>query len=219
MKKYRNISKVTLVTCMVVVILLFSLFATETIFKPKVASATYNLLNTVDLPQTSTPASENIYILFEGVEGEVMEKDHKAWCEVISIEQAHIVTDDGYLKRPGNVAFEDIVIVKVLDKASPKLAESVCTGRVFPKVEIDLTTSYTDAGRVTYYSYQLGNVRINSYSFHGSGSAGNQEDVPTEELTISFDQIKATYTEFDDMGKSKGKVEYTWKIGEPGIEF
>lgn len=104
---------------------------------------------------------------------------------------------------------EDIVVVKELDKASPKLAEAVCQGEVFPRVEIHLTTSLTDAGRVTYYAYELKNVRIVSYHISGSGQS---EDVPTEEISLSFEEIKVIYTEFDSAGKAKGNVEYLWRV-------
>ena len=220
MKKYPNILKVIFAACVAVVLVLFSLLSTEVLVKPAVASVPYNLLSTpAALPLTSFSETGNIFILFEGVQGEAIEANHKSWCEAISIDQVHLSESGGIGRPTGNVVFEEIKILKPIDKASPKLAEAVCMGRVFPKVEIDFTKSCTDAGRVTYYSYQLGNVRISSYAFHSFGSAGNQEDVPTEELSISFDQIKVTYTEFDDMGKSKGKVEYSWKIEGGEIWF
>ena len=106
---------------------------------------------------------------------------------------------------------EDITCTKELDKASPKLAESVCKGKVFPKVEIHLTASITDAGRVTYYAYELKNVMVSSYNVSGSGQS---EDVPVEDWSLNFEEIKVTYTENDSKGKKKGNVEYTWKVEE-----
>jgi type VI secretion system secreted protein Hcp len=106
---------------------------------------------------------------------------------------------------------EDIVVVKELDKASPKLAEAVCGGKVFPRVEIHVTASYTDAGRVTYYAYDLKNVLISSYHISGGGQS---EDVPTEEISLGFEEMKVTYTETDETGASKGNVEYEWKVAE-----
>jgi type VI secretion system Hcp family effector len=98
-----------------------------------------------------------------------------------------------------------------LDKASPKIAESVCNGKVFPKVEIHLTASYTDAGRVTYYAYELTNVLVTSYNISGSGQS---EDVPTEDFALNFEEIKVIYTEADAKGKTKGNVEYSWRVEE-----
>jgi type VI secretion system secreted protein Hcp len=36
--------------------------------------------------------------------------------------------------------------------------------------------------------------------------------MPVEEITISFSEIKVTYTEYDSRGNKKGNVEYSWKV-------
>jgi type VI secretion system secreted protein Hcp len=154
------------------------------------------------------------YIKFDGVEGEAQDKDHKGWTDLLTFNQALHQPGGGATgatRRRGDVVLEDINCTKELDKSSPKIAEAVCTGKVFPKVEIDLTASYTDAGRVTYYRYELKNVIVTSYSIGGSGQA---EDVPTEDFSLNFEEIKVTYTENDSKGKKKGNVEYAWKVEE-----
>ena len=103
----------------------------------------------------------------------------------------------------------DVDVVKELDKASPKIAEAVLTGKVFPKVEIHVTASYGDVGRFVYYAYELTNVRVTSYNIGGSG-----HDVPTENFSLNFEEIKVTYTERDSDGNAKGNVEYTWNVEE-----
>lgn len=152
------------------------------------------------------------YIKFDGVDGEAQDKDHKNWSDLASFSQGLTQpggSSTGPTRRRGDVIVEDIAANKELDKASPKIAEAVCLGKVFPKVDIHLTASYTDAGRVTYYAYELKNVLVTSYNISGSGQS---EDVPMEDFTLNFEEIKVTYTEADDKGKSKGKVEYGWKV-------
>jgi len=154
------------------------------------------------------------YIKFEGVDGEAQDKDHKGWSDLGSFQQG--ITQPGRsatgpTRRRGDVIMDDVVCTKELDKASPKLAESICKGKVFPKVEIDCTASTTDAGRVTYYRYELKNAMVTSYDISGSGQA---EEVPMETFSLNFEEIKVTYTECDAAGKSKGNVEYTWKVEE-----
>ena len=80
---------------------------------------------------------------------------------------------------------------------------------MFPKVEIHMTASYTDAGRVTYYAYELKDVMISSYSV-----SGGCEDKPSEAMSLNFEEIKSTYTECDNKGKKKGNVEYEWRVAE-----
>ncbi|MDV6034498.1 MAG: type VI secretion system tube protein Hcp [Phycisphaera sp. RhM] len=165
----------------------------------------------------SSPRKELImaaYIKFDGVDGECKDKDHKGWSDLLSFSQAvHQPggSATGATRRRGDVIMEDISCTKELDKSSPKIAESVCKGKVYPKVEIDVTASYTDAGRVTYYRYELTNVLVTSYSI---GGAGQSESVPTEDFSLNFEEIKVTYTENDSKGKKKGNVEYTWKVEE-----
>jgi type VI secretion system secreted protein Hcp len=155
-----------------------------------------------------------MFIRFDGVDGEAQNKDHIGWCNALSFSQGQSLPDGGVVgptRQRGNVVFEDIVVIKELDKASPKLAEAVCKGNVFPRVEIHLTTTYTDAGNVTYYTYELKNVLIVDYRIGGSGYS---EHIPTEELSLSFEEIKVTYTEIDERGRSKGNVEYEWRVEE-----
>ncbi len=154
------------------------------------------------------------YIKFDGVDGEAQDKDHKNWSDILSFSQGIVQPGSGATgptRRRGDVILEDIRVTKELDKASPKIAESVCKGKVFPKVEIHLTASYTDAGRVPYFKYDLKNVLVTSYNVSGSAQS---EAVPTEDFALNFEEIKVTYTEADNKGKSKGNVEYQWKVEE-----
>jgi type VI secretion system secreted protein Hcp len=154
------------------------------------------------------------YIKFEGIEGEAQDKDHKAWSDIVSFSQGMTQPGSGATgatRRRGDVICEDVHVTKELDKASPKIAESICKGKVFPKVEIHLTASYTDAGRVTYFAYELKNVLVTNYNISGSAQS---EDVPTEAFSLNFEEIKTTYTETDPTGKKKGSVEYQFKVEE-----
>ena len=165
---------------------------------------------------SSSGALTSMYVKFEGVDGEAEDKDHKGWSDILSFSQGQssAVGSTGSTRLRGDVVFEDIVVVKELDKASPKLAEAVCQGKVFPKVEIHLTRSYKNTGLVTYYTYELINVLIVDYRIGGSGYS---EHIPTEEISLSFEEIKVTYTEFDEGGRAKGNVEYTWRVEEGTI--
>ncbi len=153
------------------------------------------------------------YIKFDGVDGEAQDKDHKGWSDLMSFSQPihKPGAGTGPTRRRGDVVLEDVVVVKEIDKSTPKLGEAICKGKVFPKVEIHLTASYTDSGRQTYFAYELKNVQISNYTISGSGQS---EEVPVEEVSFNFEEIKVTYTECDAKGKKKGNVEYEWKVEE-----
>jgi type VI secretion system secreted protein Hcp len=154
------------------------------------------------------------YIKFDGIDGEAADKDHKGWSDLESFSQALSRpggSGTGVARRSGDVILEDILCTKALDKSSPKIAEAVCNGKVFPKVELHLTASYTGAGRVTYYAYELKNVLVTNYGISGSGQSDSRAQ---ENISLNFEEIKVTYTETDEAGKKKGNVEYTWKVIE-----
>ncbi|QLH04270.1 hypothetical protein C5F49_02275 [Nitrosopumilus oxyclinae] len=162
----------------------------------------------------SESASTSAYIKFDGVDGEAIDKDHQGWSDLLSFDQGLHQPGGaatGSTRTRGDVVMDDVVIVKELDKASPKIAESVALGKVYPKVEINLTATYGDAGRLTYYAYELTNVLVTSYNISGSGQG---EDVPAESFSLNFEEIKVTYTERDSNGDKKGNVEYSWKVEE-----
>ena len=158
-------------------------------------------------------SAQSAYMKFDGVDGEATDRDHKGWSDLASFSQAITRPSGnaatGATRRRGSATLGDIVCVKELDKAGPKIAESVCTGKVFPKVEIHLTKSLGSGGRVVYYTYELKNVQVTSYQISSSDS-----DHPVEELALNFTEIKTVYTEYDAQGRKKGNIEYSWKVEE-----
>ena len=80
-------------------------------------------------------------------------------------------------------------------------------GTVFSKVQLHLTDSFGAGGWVTYYAYELKNVRVTGYTVGGSDK---------EVVSLSFEEIRVSYTEMDHAGKKKGNVEYSWKVEGAG---
>lgn len=152
------------------------------------------------------------FIKFDGIDGESQDKDHKNWSPLIAFGQNMHAPGSGATgstRRRGTVVVSDIICGKETDKSSPKLQEAMLNGKVFPKVEIHFTASYTDTGRATYMAYELKNVLVTSVQVSGGG-----QGVPTESLSLNYEEIKVTYTECDSKGKKKGNVEYSWKVEE-----
>ncbi|MDH3610838.1 MAG: type VI secretion system tube protein Hcp [Nitrosopumilus sp.] len=118
------------------------------------------------------------YIKFDGIDGESEDKDHKDWINLLSFSDGSKIREDSASTRyQYNVS--DLIVVKELDKSSPKLAESIAMGKVFPKVEIHL-----DSEKETYYVYELTNVMITSYTI-----SGTNKDIPTEEFSLNYEKI------------------------------
>lgn len=156
-------------------------------------------------------AADGAFIKFEGIDGESLDRGHGNWCDLVSlshsIDQSEQLGSVRTSRRRGTVEVEDLIVVKKLDKASPKLEDAVTRSRAIPKVEIDVVSN----GR-TYYEYELTNVVVTSYSISVPDPS---IDRPVEELSLQFEQIKVTYSEFDETGRLVGKVEFEWSAVSP----
>ena len=155
------------------------------------------------------------YIKFDGIDGESKGKGYEKWSDLDSFSQAIHKTGSGATgaaRRRGTIILEDLQCSKLMDKSSPKIAEAVCLGKVFPKVEIRLATSSVNTGRENYYKYELKNVMVTSYQV-----AGGSQDKPQETFSLNFEEIKTTYTEMDEKGAKKGDVAFGWKV-EQGVK-
>lgn len=154
-----------------------------------------------------------LFIKFDGIDGECQDKDHKSWIDVLSFSWGLHKAGSGatgQTRRRGVVTVEDVMVSKEYDKSSPKLAEAVCKGTVFPKVLIHNTATYGDA-RATYLQYELKNVAVTS---HQVSAASGGDAVPMESMSLNFEEVKQTYTEYSSEGSKKGNVEMTWKVQE-----
>jgi type VI secretion system secreted protein Hcp len=154
-----------------------------------------------------------LFIKFDGIDGECNDKDHKNWSDLLSFSwglRKAGAGATGQTRRRGVVTVEDVVVNKEVDKSSPKLAEAVCSGKVFPKVELHDTASYGET-RATFLKYELKNVLVTS---HNLSAAGGGDAVPTETVSLNFEEVKQTYIEYDAKGAKKGNVEMTWKVEE-----
>ena len=169
-----------------------------------VCAATLTLIGFID------DAEAAAFIKFDGVDGEATDKDHKDWINLLSFQQtiSRESSTSGSSRARSSAVFEDIVLTKQLDKSSPKIQEAIATGKVYPSVEFELAVDY-GGSRATYLKYELKNVMVTSYSI-----SGGADEVPTEQFSLNFEEIKVTYTEFDSSGSSKGNVETTWKVEE-----
>ncbi len=154
-----------------------------------------------------------LFIKFDGVDGETQDKDHKGWSDLVSmtwgVHKAGAGAT-GQTRRRGVATVEDVTCTKEYDKASPKLSESVLSGKVFPKVEIHTTATYAES-RATFLKYELKNVLVTN---HAISATGVGEAVPTETFSLNFEEVKQTYVEYDSKGTKKGNVEMTWKVEE-----
>ena len=129
-----------------------------------------------------------------------MADGHEGWINIesVSFGLGQKPVTAGASRRRAAVSLDDLVVVKTVDKATPKLMEVCAKGEAIPKLELDMTASN---GRV-YYKVTLENVMVTSVKTNTVCDPGCQV---FEEVAISYSKIKWEYT--DDRG---GKVESTY---------
>lgn len=154
------------------------------------------------------------FIKFEGVDGEATDAQHVKWSNLASLAQEMEVPSGGGRgggRRRGDVVVADLVCTKELDAASAKIAESMLTGKVYPRVKVDVTTASADS-RQTYYQYELVNVLVTSYQVNVDGA---HPGPPAELFALDCESMKVIYKQFNPDGSLGDSHEYTWSRSRP----
>lgn len=60
-------------------------------------------------------------------------------------------------------------------------------------------------------TYELRDVLVSSYNIVPTGDV---EARPIEEVTLNFERITVTYTEYESTGQVKDVFEYSWTVGD-----
>ena len=149
---------------------------------------------------------------YEGIDGESKDSNHDKWIDVLSVDWGVHKPGGGATgqsRRRGAAVVEDMTLTIEYEKAAPKLQEKCLKGGIIPKLEVECTATYGGA-RETYLKYELKNVMVTAVQVNASGN--DEAGPPTVVMQNNFEEIKVTYTEFDDEGSSKGNVETEFKV-------
>jgi len=119
-----------------------------------------------------------IYMKIEGLDGESIEDNHKNWIDILSLSDS---SNSKPVSGEGDFP-KEIILVKELDKSSPKLAESLLQGKSIPKVWLDLCPREKST---CFNTFELINVVFTSYSINGSS-----DQVPIEEFSLNFESSR-----------------------------
>jgi type VI secretion system secreted protein Hcp len=169
----------------------------------------------------ATPSTYEVFIKMDGITGESTKGGHEGWIELESYnyEVTGPVPIDSL--HMGEVGFGDLVIMKQLDKSSPKLYEACCNGKHFPEVILEVCES--GGTRNVFMRYVLKDVickHIDSSSpkiFKEWGSASPQifsiapsgdmvepESRPIESISLNFSKIQWEYITSDGQTVTAG---------------
>ncbi len=166
----------------------------------------------------------SIYMFITDIPGEATKEPHVDWINVLAVSQGidRPVSGSGAELEWADPIVQDIVVTKELDKATPKMIESILTGKIHEKVVIDFVLPNLKGGpETTFFQIELEKVRLTSYSFSDGGGGAPA----SETITMNSETIKWTYTEIEG-DEEKGTFVFAWdvvngrplngKVPEPG---
>jgi type VI secretion system secreted protein Hcp len=151
----------------------------------------------------------DMFIKIGDIKGESVDHKHKDTIQVLSwswgMSQSG-TTHDGPGAGAGKVNVQDLTFTKHVDKATPNLISSCCSGKHYPTA----TLVVRKAGHqpLEYLKIDFKDVLIAAVSTGGSGG----EDRLTENVTLNFGQFQVHYTPQKADGSGDAASSVSWNI-------
>jgi len=149
----------------------------------------------------------SIFINYDDILGECSDSGHERWMEASSISWGTERKISSYTSTQGdressNAVIHDLLIVRNMDIATPKLfIESCCgTGK---DVIIHLTKTGKGNGSDIFMEYKLKNALI---SYYQAEAESQDTDRPVEKILISFVDMECKYTPYDEDGNAQACI-------------
>ena len=148
-------------------------------------------------PPPSQASGYSIHLWIDGVAGESLESNHEGWIEGTGYSQTM-----GAPRASGESSPETFEIEKELDRASPALYDAVHTGRVFPRVMVDVGRT------VRFLRIEMRDARITQVV--QSGVSMTERARPTEKICFEYRRIQWTYSKLGPDRQREGNTSSAW---------
>ena len=153
------------------------------------------------------------FLRIEGIPGESTDDAHADWIEVLSFGWSVAQTTVAASSSGGGASaeradFQDLSIVKTMDKTSPKLAVACADGTHISEVVFELCQA--GGNKLKYMEYKLIDCIVSSVQT--DGSAQGDETLPLEIVSFNYSRIEWTYTQRKPDGSNGGNVTGGWDI-------
>ena len=162
------------------------------------------------LPLVAVNGAFDVFLKIDGVDGESADINHQKWIDATSF--SHVIKSSasvvGGSGTAGNLQIQDLVVGKMLDKASPQLFLMCCNGTHINSVILDVVNQQSG---FSFYTITLQDVLVSSVQSSGLSSGGDAR--PTESITFNFGKIEWKYQPSNASGGSNGPpVITTWDL-------
>jgi type VI secretion system secreted protein Hcp len=151
------------------------------------------------------------YLQLDGIKGESADRKHQGWIECTMVhweikqpKSATASTGGGHTAERAELT--EINISKLIDLASPMLAQTCACGKTIPKAKLEMLRADGNGEPIKYFEVELENVLIG----HLAPSFGG--DFPTETLGLKFSKVRWKYTQQKIAGGSAGNTAGGWDL-------
>ena len=147
---------------------------------------------------------------FDKADGESVQKGKKKWVEIQGWEW-EVEAETSWTKgggasvgkpNPGAMNF-----VHFFDTSSTVILGYICSGKAFPKVELQLTKSTTGDKSETYFTMTMEGAFITKVS-----NRGDAEGIVAQRVEMVFKTVKIDYKPQAESGKLGAVKTFTWDI-------
>jgi type VI secretion system secreted protein Hcp len=152
------------------------------------------------------------YLQLDGIRGESSDSKHAGWIECTSVnwsihqpKSATASTSGGHTAERAELT--EISISKLIDLASPMLAQLCACGKTIPKAKLEMQRADGQGEPIKYFEVELENVLIAHVAPNFSG--GGQ---PVENLGLKFSKVRWRYTQQKISGGSSGNTAGGWDL-------
>ena len=135
------------------------------------------------------------YLQLDGIKGESADSRHAGWIECMSInwsitqpKSATASTGGGHTAERAELS--EITISKLVDLASPMLAQLCACGKTIPKAKLEMQRADGNGEPIKYFEVELENVLIAHIAPNFAGGG-----FPTESLGLKFLKARSDLTQ------------------------
>ena len=148
------------------------------------------------------------FLKLDGIPGESTDAKHKGEIDVLAFSWG--VSQAGSSGRgvgvsAGKAIFEDLLVVALTSKASPKLWLACATGQHL-KTAV-LTCRKAGQAQLEFLKITLTDVTITSYEIDSS-----DEELPLDQVALAFAKVETEFVSQDPTGKAQPPVTTGWDL-------
>ena len=150
------------------------------------------------------------FLKIDGIPGESTDEKHKDWIEILTYHHGITQPVSRTASSAGGASAERVnfgafSIVKLVDKASPKLFEASVTGKHIKEITLEVCRAGDDKQK--YLEIKLDQVLISSYTQNGGG------DFPVESISQAPGKFRMVYIQQQRAdGIGNGNIAAGWDL-------